>query len=53
VKYCENILETIGSTPLVKLNKVCQGLKPTILAKVEVFNPGGSIKDRPSSAKND
>ncbi|MCA0313892.1 MAG: cystathionine beta-synthase [Candidatus Melainabacteria bacterium] len=48
MKYCENILETIGSTPLVKLNKVCQGLKPTILAKVEVFNPGGSIKDRPS-----
>jgi cystathionine beta-synthase len=48
VKYCENILETIGSTPLVKLNKVTKGLKPTILAKVEVFNPGGSIKDRPS-----
>jgi cystathionine beta-synthase len=48
VKYCENILETIGETPLVKLNKVTQGLKPTILAKVEVFNPGGSIKDRPA-----
>lgn len=48
MKYCENILETIGSTPLVKLNKVSKGLKPTILAKVEVFNPGGSIKDRPS-----
>lgn len=48
MKYCENILETIGSTPLVKLNKVTKGLKPTILAKVEVFNPGGSIKDRPS-----
>jgi cystathionine beta-synthase len=48
VKYCENILETIGQTPLVKLNKVNLGLKPTILAKLEVFNPGGSIKDRPS-----
>lgn len=48
MKYCENILETIGSTPLIKLNKVSQGLKPTILAKVEVFNPGGSIKDRPA-----
>lgn len=48
MKYCENILETIGDTPLVKLNKVSQGLKPTILAKVEAFNPGGSIKDRPA-----
>ncbi len=48
MKYCENILETIGQTPLVKLNKVTLGLKPTILAKLEVFNPGGSIKDRPS-----
>jgi cystathionine beta-synthase len=48
VKYCENILETIGRTPLVKLQKVTKGLKPTVLAKVEVFNPGGSIKDRPA-----
>lgn len=48
MKYCENILETIGSTPLVKLSKVSKGLKPTILAKVECFNPGGSIKDRPA-----
>lgn len=48
MKYYENILETIGSTPLVKLNKVCAGLKPLILAKVEVANPGGSVKDRPA-----
>src|ERR1700712_5550446 len=48
VKYHNTILETVGSTPLVKLNKVTKGLKPLILAKVEVFNPGGSIKDRPS-----
>jgi len=48
LKYCDNILETVGNTPLVKLNKVTEGLKPTILAKVETFNPGGSIKDRPA-----
>lgn len=48
MNYYSNILETVGSTPLVKLNKVTEGLKPTILAKVEAFNPGGSIKDRPA-----
>ena len=48
MKYCNSILETIGSTPLIKLNKVAAGLKPLILAKVEAFNPGGSIKDRPA-----
>lgn len=42
----ENILETIGNTPLIKLNKVTQELPGTILAKVETFNPGHSIKDR-------
>lgn len=42
----ENILETIGHTPLVKLNKVTAGLKGTILAKVETTNPGNSTKDR-------
>jgi len=41
-----NILETIGNTPLVKLNNVTVGLKGTILAKVETTNPGNSIKDR-------
>jgi len=41
-----NILETIGRTPLVRLNKVAVGVKPNILAKLEFFNPGGSIKDR-------
>lgn len=48
MKYCNSILETIGSTPLIKLSKVTAGLKPLILAKVEAFNPGGSIKDRPA-----
>jgi cystathionine beta-synthase len=42
----KNILEVIGNTPLIRLNKVSQGLKPTILAKLENLNPGGSVKDR-------
>mgnify|MGYP002038843353 CR=1 FL=1 len=46
MKYCENILETIGNTPLVKLNKIVKGVDATVLAKVETFNPGHSIKDR-------
>ncbi|HEY9857408.1 MAG TPA: pyridoxal-phosphate dependent enzyme, partial [Stenomitos sp.] len=46
--YANNLLETIGHTPLVKLNKVTQGIKATVLAKVEYFNPGGSVKDRPA-----
>src|SRR5215469_5473436 len=41
-----SILEAIGNTPLVRLNKVTKGLKPTILAKLENLNPGGSVKDR-------
>ena len=46
MKYCENILETIGNTPLVKLNKVVADVPALVLAKVETFNPGHSIKDR-------
>lgn len=42
----ENILKTIGNTPLVKLNKITKGYKPQILVKVEFFNPGSSVKDR-------
>lgn len=48
MQYYENILETVGSTPLVKINKLSEGLKPLILTKMEVFNPGGSVKDRPA-----
>lgn len=48
MQYYNTILETIGSTPLVKLTKLAAGLKPLILAKVEAFNPGGSVKDRPA-----
>jgi len=42
----ENILGTIGNTPLVRINKLAKGLPCTVLAKVEFFNPGASIKDR-------
>lgn len=41
-----NILEAIGNTPLIRLNRVTQGIRATIVAKVEMFNPGGSVKDR-------
>ncbi len=44
--YKENILELIGNTPLVKINKLAKGLKPQIFAKLESANPGGSVKDR-------
>lgn len=44
--YHDDILTTIGNTPLVRLNSVTRGLEPTVLAKVEFFNPGGSVKDR-------
>ena len=42
----ENILGAIGQTPLVKLNSIVKGIDATVLAKVETFNPGNSIKDR-------
>jgi cystathionine beta-synthase len=45
-RYLDNILETVGGTPLVKLNNVTKGIEATVLAKVEFFNPGGSVKDR-------
>ena len=46
MKYFNNLLETIGHTPLVKLNKSVQGIPAKVFAKVETFNPGHSIKDR-------
>lgn len=42
----DNILETIGNTPLIRLNRIAAGLKPRIYVKAEFFNPGGSVKDR-------
>ncbi len=44
--YYNNILETIGNTPLVRLNNIVKNVDATVLAKVETFNPGNSIKDR-------
>lgn len=46
IMWLNNILETIGNTPLIKLNKVTKELPCTVLAKVDYFNPGNSIKDR-------
>ncbi|MFK7001398.1 pyridoxal-phosphate dependent enzyme [Flavobacterium oreochromis] len=46
MQYAKNILETIGNTPLVKLNKVTAEIEALVLAKVETFNPGNSVKDR-------
>ncbi len=43
---CNNILEAIGGTPLVRLNRINQGLKPQIYVKADYTNPGGSVKDR-------
>lgn len=44
--WLNNILETIGNTPLIKLNKITKDVPCTVLAKVDYFNPGNSIKDR-------
>jgi len=46
MQYANNILETIGNTPLVKLNKITAEVKGLVLAKIESFNPGNSVKDR-------
>ncbi|MCB9195216.1 MAG: pyridoxal-phosphate dependent enzyme [Flavobacteriales bacterium] len=46
MKYYNNILETIGNTPLVKLNRITKDVKALVLAKVETTNPGNSVKDR-------
>ena len=46
MQYKQNILETIGNTPLVKLNRIAADIPALVLAKVETFNPGHSIKDR-------
>ena len=46
MNYYNSVIEAIGRTPLIKLSKIGAGLPVTILAKVEFFNPGGSVKDR-------
>ncbi len=45
-KIYDNVLETVGQTPLVKLNRITRGIEATILAKLEARNPAGSVKDR-------
>ncbi len=50
MRYCEDALEAIGHTPLVRLNKVTGGASCLMLAKIEYMNPGGSVKDRPAIA---
>ena len=44
--YYNSIIQVIGNTPLVRLNKLAKGVKGTVLVKVEYFNPGNSVKDR-------
>ncbi|MDQ1607508.1 MAG: cystathionine beta-synthase [Microbacteriaceae bacterium] len=46
MKYAENIVELVGNTPLVKLQRVTEGIAATVLVKLEYLNPGGSSKDR-------
>ena len=46
MEYKNSIIEQIGNTPLIKLNRITKGLKPQIFAKLESANPGGSVKDR-------
>ena len=46
MEYAKNILETIGNTPLIKINKITEELPCLVLAKYETFNPGNSVKDR-------
>lgn len=46
MNYSNNILDTIGNTPLVRLNKITKGIPALVLAKIESFNPGNSVKDR-------
>lgn len=46
MRYAKNVLEIIGNTPLIKLNKLTKGIKAKVLVKLEYVNPGGSVKDR-------
>jgi len=46
MEVLETFLDAVGDTPLVRLHKVAQGVRPAVLAKLEMLNPGGSVKDR-------
>ncbi len=53
MQIAESVLDLVGNTPMVKLRKVAQGLPCPVVAKVEMVNPGGSVKDRPAIAMID
>ncbi len=53
MRYAEHVADLVGGTPLVRLNRVAEGITPLVLAKVEYFNPGGSVKDRIARAMID
>ena len=46
MEVLDTFLDAMGNTPLVRLNKVTRGIRATVLAKLEMLNPGGSVKDR-------
>src|SRR5579859_1965988 len=46
MRYFQSILEVMGNTPLVRLNRIASDVPPMVLVKMEMFNPGGSVKDR-------
>ncbi|HZR52907.1 MAG TPA: pyridoxal-phosphate dependent enzyme [Streptosporangiaceae bacterium] len=46
MNYVESVIDLVGGTPLVRLGRVCAGVRPLVLAKLEYLNPGGSVKDR-------
>ncbi|NYV78256.1 cystathionine beta-synthase [Streptomyces sp. UH6] len=46
MEFHDSMISLVGNTPLVRLNRVAEGIEATVLAKVEYFNPGGSVKDR-------
>ena len=46
MEVLDTFLDAVGHTPMVRLRRVTQGVKPTVLAKLEMLNPGGSVKDR-------
>ncbi len=46
LKRCDNALEAIGETPLIKVQRIASGLSASVYAKIEFVNPGGSVKDR-------
>ncbi|MGZ4146873.1 MAG: pyridoxal-phosphate dependent enzyme, partial [Actinomycetota bacterium] len=46
MEVLDSFLDAVGHTPLVRLRSVTRGVKPTVLAKLEMLNPGGSVKDR-------